>query len=718
VLLLVLAFSFLPRQGNPHQVSAATADVSVVERIGVAHAPELRLSTLVGVRELIGVRDVASMTPPVVVSLTERIGVTDASWVVPPIQLVLQEQIGLADGTVVRRPMVIEFSERLGVGDSPILLPSLFISLGERIGVIDSESLTGAVVIEVAERMGLSDAPRLAPSTFIELSERVGVLDESLFNLSTFILLGERIGVGAGSRLAGPTVIDLLERVGVSDRPALKPSAFLALAEQVGVGESLMAAPPGDGDGIAEGIDGAWDGSLFIDDSEVFSASFTDQHLGGSTFGVIADRAGLLVAVEDSEIPSEGVVVRASSGAGVGPAELTVCAEAYTVLIAAERRGTLTCGSLTLRVVEGPIAIALDGGDVVTVPSAAAVMIEELGDGLVQVSTIENTNADGDEVTVAVDGGEVVLPLGQELTTDSVPADVDACLGLAGPLERQGCPFGDEIHVDLVTVDQARVGVCPHDAGSCRAPLGGVQVRVFEREALGGGGKRKQEDDYATIFSDADPGGPGPYAIAECVTDASGVCVAGEEAPGAYLVIARYDDGTDVAFVGTPKDPEDFDASGIARKDLQFIQVLRRAEERQYTYPFVFSSNSAWAVNLCVAASDDVEIDGVWSASQGLEPGETCVDVSVVGGSAREVTFDVTRSGNELPQLVATLRVVGPSGSEQVRTVEVPGVAAPTPGGRVWPAVVTVFAAVFLMLTLAAARRATNSRRARSTGDV
>ena len=117
-----------------------------------------------------------------------------------------------------------------------------------------------------------------------------------------------------------------------------------------------------------------------------------------------------------------------------------------------------------------------------------------------------------------------------------------------------GCAFADKIRVT---------------SKFTRAPIPGVQVRVFDRNSAEfravAGSKNPNSSLYGTIF-EADAG-----RVGTCVTDVDGVCFAGEERKGDYLVIIKGRDSTgQVVYDGKPSAPKDFDAAtGVASKEFQ-----------------------------------------------------------------------------------------------------------------------------------------------------
>ena len=111
---------------------------------------------------------------------------------------------------------------------------------------------------------------------------------------------------------------------------------------------SIQASPADeDGDGIQDAIDGQFVNEALTDETELFSQSFTDQHLGGVTFGTIDERSRLVIEVSDLNAPTKGVLLRASGG-GEGTARLTACGQ--KLRLTAGDAATVTCGPLTLDV--------------------------------------------------------------------------------------------------------------------------------------------------------------------------------------------------------------------------------------------------------------------------------------------------------------------------------------------------------------------------------
>ncbi|MBI1885145.1 MAG: hypothetical protein HYS09_02325 [Chloroflexi bacterium] len=281
----------------------------------------------------------------------------------------------------------------------------------------------------------------------------------------------------------------------------------------------------------------------------------------------------------------------------------------------------------------------------------------------------------------------------------------DACPTTPGLVDRQGCPVGDLNKVTLHIVDQAKSGACPGGAGSCKSPIAGAQVRVFDRNdgdfQTAYGGKNPSGSLYGTIFE------AGTGQIASCTTDASGQCTAGEEGTGDYLVIVKTTVDSKTVYTGKPKSGTDFvDTNGdtlgdLASKDFQVIKVIKRDGTVQigggsktvvtgsylevispdfaiwedvaagYVYPFIFTSDSDWSVNLCAQVPTGYDIVGVYDENGDLLADSSCAQ-TFVSGETKVVAYEVVEVGSPEPVLGALLTVEHEGKVTEV-DVEVPG---------------------------------------------
>ena len=265
----------------------------------------------------------------------------------------------------------------------------------------------------------------------------------------------------------------------------------------------------------------------------------------------------------------------------------------------------------------------------------------------------------------------------------------DACPTVAGQLQFQGCPVGDKNTVTLHTVN---IG----GGSSTKVPLSGASVRVFDRNDAGfqaiAGSKNPDGSLYGIIF-DLDQG-----RVGACNTDLNGECIAGEAQVGDYLVVVKYVDSATgkTVYVGRPKSPSDF-VNGLATKDFQIIKVFKNGLFREYrggskivvtgslleiiapesavwegtqsTYPFIFTSDSSWSVDLCAAVPSGYNVAGVYDEDGNLISTSECTQV-FVAGETKVVAFEVVETGSPEPSLSATLKIKGPNGKSVTKNVQ------------------------------------------------
>jgi len=306
---------------------------------------------------------------------------------------------------------------------------------------------------------------------------------------------------------------------------------------------------------------------------------------------------------------------------------------------------------------------------------------------------------------------------------DGVLDDEDACPAIAGRPEFQGCPVGDKNTVVLHTIDQAKSGACPGGKGSCKSPLADAEVKVFDRNKLNGLTittldattvtltKNPNGQLYDDIFESANAASA---QVGSCTTDTSGVCIAGEPSTGDYLVIVKSTDviASKTAYTGLPKSPSDF-INGLASKEFQFIKVIKKDSSKQlaggskkslkgslldivyplnaqweagvssYIYPFIFTSDSSWSVDVCAQVPTGYNIVGVYDANGNLLADKNNCVQSFVTGETKVVAYDVLMTGSP-PQwaLDARLRARGPNGRVQTLNLSVPSVVLERAEGK------------------------------------
>jgi len=175
-----------------------------------------------------------------------------------------------------------------------------------------------------------------------------------------------------------------------------------------------------DNDGIEDGID---------TEPLVVSSLFDDTPLGGTTSGSISGAA----IVADAADPLDGVEIAAT-----GDATGSACGGASTFSLTAGDLLVLTCSSVTLRVLVGPVDATLVGDD----GTVATVSLDDGFELTFDPETLEITAPSDNpgDITITVNGSTVVVAPGggsfltPDAAVDSLISDVEV-LGLANGVE-------------------------------------------------------------------------------------------------------------------------------------------------------------------------------------------------------------------------------------------------------------------------------------------
>ena len=119
------------------------------------------------------------------------------------------------------------------------------------------------------------------------------------------------------------------------------------------------------------------------------AGSFTDNSTSPPTTGSIVNANGLAVTITDAADAADGVKI--TVGAGSGKATFSVCG--FTLKVSAGSEVVVTCGSVTVEVVQGSAEVVLGGGVVVvTALGGGAFKVSSPGGG---VFSVENTGSAG-----------------------------------------------------------------------------------------------------------------------------------------------------------------------------------------------------------------------------------------------------------------------------------------------------------------------------------
>jgi len=284
---------------------------------------------------------------------------------------------------------------------------------------------------------------------------------------------------------------------------------------------------------------------------------------------------------------------------------------------------------------------------------------------------------------------------------DGVDDCLDACKTAYGYADRQGCPYGDLNLVEMHFIDQAKTGACG-TAGSCKKPLAGAIVRVFDRNNAAFQASWTKNPDgtlYAQVYENS------AGKIASCTTGSDGKCTAGESYTGDFLVIVKYYDAATgkTVYTGKPKSGSDF-VNGLATKDFQIIKTLKKDGSVQFTggskvvvtgsfleivypnnvvwettsfvYPFIFTSDSDWSVDICAQIPTGYKIVGVYDEYGNLITTSSCAQ-TFVAGQTKVVAFDVLETGSPEPTLTARFKLTH-NGKTTPLTLETKGIRMAT----------------------------------------
>ena len=259
---------------------------------------------------------------------------------------------------------------------------------------------------------------------------------------------------------------------------------------------------------------------------------------------------------------------------------------------------------------------------------------------------------------------------------------IDKCVAGSGSF--QGCPYGDKSMVTLHTVNLG-------GGASTKAPLSGVEVRIFDRNNADfqavAGSKNPSGELYGVVF-EADAG-----RIGRCTTGADGGCTTGISTGGNLLVIAKFYDilTKKTVYIGRPDELSDF-TNKLASKEFQIMKVFQKGKFLEYrggsklvvtgsyleviapessvwegtkaVYPFIFISDSDWTVDVCAEIPSGYKVTGVYNENGDLVSTSQCAQ-TLVKGQVKVIAFEVTDIGSPEPSFGTTLNLKGPKGNKQ-----------------------------------------------------
>ena len=249
----------------------------------------------------------------------------------------------------------------------------------------------------------------------------------------------------------------------------------------------------------------------------------------------------------------------------------------------------------------------------------------------------------------------------------------DACPFIVGLAEYQGCPAGIDNDFTLHIVDQAKSGLCPNNKPSCKLTGESVEVKVFDSAIVGD----PDPGTYDQVFENS------TGLVSFCT--GAGSCTDGVPAVGDYLAIARYADADGTVFTGRNVAAADF-VDGLATRKFQVIKLIKKNGDIQfnggkmtvltgsyleiispdyamweegvtdYVYPYIFTGDSDWEVDVCAEVPEGYEIVGVYDADGNLVSTTDCVQ-TVVANDTKVVAFDVNDLQSPPPHVKAKFKI-------------------------------------------------------------
>jgi parallel beta-helix repeat protein len=313
--------------------------------------------------------------------------------------------------------------------------------------------------------------------------------------------------------------------------------------------------------------------------------------------------------------------------------------------------------------------------------------------------------------TISDETDEAVIEPGETLQVNDFDEDgvlnhEDGCPHTYGYADRQGCLYADKNFVELHIIDMAKRGDCG-GAGSCKQPVEDAEIRVFDRndpdfQALW---TTNPDGTYYDEVFEADVGRAG-----RCYTDAYGYCAAGEEYIGDLLVIVKHFDveSGKTVYTGSPKDPGDF-SNGVAVKEFQMIKVIKKDgtvefkagkktvvsgsvleiispdsviwDGTQELYPFIFTSDSDWSVDICLEVPSGYAITGIYDEDGNLVDTTECMQ-TFVSGETKVAAFQLVETASPEPKVKVKIKVKGPKGVTKNLNLDINGMKQATKNAK------------------------------------
>ena len=319
---------------------------------------------------------------------------------------------------------------------------------------------------------------------------------------------------------------------------------------------------------------------------------------------------------------------------------------------------------------------------------------------------------------------------------DGVPDNIDKCPTIYGTVA-EGCPYADITTVKMHIVDQQKSGICGYDRRgrpkeTCEVPYEGMLIKIYDRydpafvaAYTSHPWKTKYDDIYNSNIG----------LMGSCTTDANGKCTAGEPKPGKYMILGLlYDEVNEISVYAAKKknfmdctrtceddDDDKYDSwhsssydvscggtcvigctnKTIVSKTLRFVKLIKKNGDVKYEagnrlilhgselnitaadyvvwsgteelYPFIFSSDTNWTVDVCINVPAGYTIAGVMDIDGNILSTTECMQ-TIIENEERVILFALTTEAGtsalaDAPDVTAAITGT-PAGEAQKQTSE------------------------------------------------
>ncbi|MCX6800383.1 MAG: hypothetical protein NT091_04540, partial [Candidatus Falkowbacteria bacterium] len=268
---------------------------------------------------------------------------------------------------------------------------------------------------------------------------------------------------------------------------------------------------------------------------------------------------------------------------------------------------------------------------------------------------------------------------------DGILDEADQCPDNVGVPSFNGCSFGIQTSNKLHTIDMAKTGACPKNnpldllknINTCETNLSNVVLKAFDTEDLAFAetyGTNPERGSFSDIFKNT------VGYVNKCTSDNAGDCTIGVDHPGKFLIVGAYYDNINNLIVYHGRFVSlDENTNTAQTKILRFIKVIDenkniyyRAGKRiiikgsqlnidtpEYTpksseselYPFIFSSDEEWSINLCLDLPPGYGLQNVIDQSgKGLNPAN-CPTLTAKSNANGLILFKVNNKNKNLDDI-------------------------------------------------------------------